>query len=587
MMILVQRRISDSNVSMIEMKEFDKEALNEAKERFELYKLQDVISNCNFEDASWTITNESLVKRFNFKYSEIVFKKEVKTRELGAYENFINAVKAYLLYKLENNALSTVCGISASFEKFFNETHFLNIEYLDVVRNKRLCSYSYYTNLRYLLEFLEFIDFEVDKEYSELLNYQNDAYFTWIEQNRDLNQREITDFESMFKFDEIIESFWNTCSEQEKEEYFPIILWWKITTRIPLRVTEFVLTPYDCIRCTDDKYFIKLRRTRLKGERGKLISHKIEKDYRIEEYRINKEIYDLISSYKELVDKYDFIPSFYGEKSDCIGRRKFLLSRRAYFNSRKFKATSLRANNMYFFTVVNLKFLFYMFCKEIVCNRFNMQLVAKGTDTSEISNNQIEIIQLMDTRHFAFINLVLNDIEPLIIKKISGHKSVESSLHYYSHVEKFVKCYTYSMAKRIAVRSESNKDVSVIQSNVNFTDETHIKFNKIFGEDKVQFREIEEGMCSSQQQNYSDCQRVNNECEICEFYHPRNELSKQKVLSRIESNNNDIKLEVEALKTLLRQYKKVKNFNSEYGQKINHIKGLANENSMLIGKHII
>ena len=47
----------------------------------------------------------------------------------------------------------------------------------------------------------------------------------------------------MFKFNDIIEDFIKTSKDDEREQFFPIILWWKISTIIPLRSHEIVLIP--------------------------------------------------------------------------------------------------------------------------------------------------------------------------------------------------------------------------------------------------------------------------------------------------------------------------------------------------------
>jgi hypothetical protein len=168
-MILVQRKISNSNVSVIEMKEFDKEALNEAKERFDFFKLQGIIKDCNFEDASWTITNESFTTKISFEFNEIVFVKESRLRELGTYDGFINAVKSYHLYKLETNVLSGIYEMNCNFKNVFNETQFLNSEYIYVLRDKPLKSNSYFGGINMLLEFLDYYNLEVDEEYLSFL----------------------------------------------------------------------------------------------------------------------------------------------------------------------------------------------------------------------------------------------------------------------------------------------------------------------------------------------------------------------------------------------------------------------------------
>ena len=49
---------------------------------------------------------------------------------------------------------------------------------------------------------------------------------------------------------------------KRQELYFPLYLWWKITNIIPLRLVEFCIIPYDCIKeSADGKNYIYLRRS--------------------------------------------------------------------------------------------------------------------------------------------------------------------------------------------------------------------------------------------------------------------------------------------------------------------------------------
>src|SRR5690606_16421815 len=115
-------------------------------------------------------------------------------------------------------------------------------------------------------------------------------------------QRNIGNFESVFKLNEVIEDFWANPDLDLKEKFFPIKLWWEISTIIPIRTTELIVTPYDCIDSRNNNYFLTVRRTQLKGSYDKKVKHNVLSDYRLQEVKITKELYELIDEYRTMVD---------------------------------------------------------------------------------------------------------------------------------------------------------------------------------------------------------------------------------------------------------------------------------------------
>lgn len=79
--------------------------------------------------------------------------------------------------------------------------------------------------------------------------------------NQTTDKRELCDFYSYFRFDHVLELYWNSnLSEKEWLFYFPIYLWWKLTAIIPTRPREYLLLPRDCIYRENNNYYIKMRK---------------------------------------------------------------------------------------------------------------------------------------------------------------------------------------------------------------------------------------------------------------------------------------------------------------------------------------
>ncbi|MCC0567461.1 hypothetical protein M4D57_25905 [Brevibacillus borstelensis] len=419
-----------------------------------------------------------------------------------------------------------------------------------------------------------------------MLYYQSEAH---SKSNKELTQRELGIFGSIFELGDALDTFWEHCSEDEKEEFYPIKLWWEITTTIPLRVSEFIVTPYDCLSEEEGFYYLTVRRTDLKGNATN-VTHKVEEDYTLQKIRINEALYRLIQAYRDLVDDYDFIPNYFYQGYQHTGRRKYLFSQRAYYKHLDFKGSTVASSILDFFSVSNLNYLLKRFYRKVIVGMFQYELVAKGDQDRDLRPYQLEYVNLMDTRHFAFINMVLNDVEPLIIKDISGHGSIKSSYHYYSHVSKFVKCYTYSMAKRISRKNKSDKGEEVIFTN--HSNQWDLAYNKVFNpdyeEELKQYKEVDGGRCSSKQKNFEDCRKVDNDCKKgCSFYHPTETKAQKEIKELVLENQRNLSTETLALKELVRQYDKAQNFAEDYGLRINKIKTIANQNAMMLSKYFL
>ena len=66
---------------------------------------------------------------------------------------------------------------------------------------------------------------------------------------------------------------------------------------LPLRVTEFLVTPKECLIKKNEKYYLIVRRTSLKGDTSVTERYKIDKDYKKYMYEITLPIANSIMEY--------------------------------------------------------------------------------------------------------------------------------------------------------------------------------------------------------------------------------------------------------------------------------------------------
>lgn len=144
------------------------------------------------------------------------------------------------------------------------------------------------------------------------------------------------------------------------------------------------------------------------------------------------------------------------------------------------------------------------------------------------------------------------------------------------------------MAKKIARKKQAEKGSEYV-IDVRKSNQWDLAFKKVFDpnyeEEWKQYREVEGGKCSSKQKGFEDCKKVDNVCEICEFYHPTETDTQKNIKALVLENQKNISTEVLALKELVKQYDKAQNFMEEYGLKINKIKTIATQNAQMLSRY--
>ena len=196
-------------------------------------------------------------------------------------------------------------------------------------------------------------------------------------------------------------------SEIDDEEYikwFPVYFWTHITFILPLRATEMLVTPFDCIRrekngrTGENEVWIRIHRTRLKGGH-KQVLHEVSKDYRLFEYRLPpSKVVTNIEKYQSLTSRHkrDYLFD-YNEKTVKNGLMSLLLYNELLGNFIKEK---LIGNHKYDFA------------------RY-----AAGVD-------EFEIVTAGDSRPIAMANLFYQNAGADICRQLANHVNLDTSAHY-------------------------------------------------------------------------------------------------------------------------------------------------------------
>lgn len=355
----------------------DERVIQEARKKFNQYLIRGVISQGKYDDDCWVLYNEVKHRSISFTVPD---GKAISDWTGCSTEAYTDYAKAYIMMVLGEMSIETLATISKNLMTFGAS------DYEDACR--------WDVDTAHILQFIMMIP-------------DNDGYLgsvaEYIEENRTLNRwckspRELSDFGSYLRFDREIKHFWESASDMQKKKYFPVHLWWRLTSILPLRATEFLLLPSDCIRSENDRYYLTVRRTKLKKRRGEL-GYTIAKDYSKHEYEIPYEMADEIASYRAAVN------------SDPKHKKDTLFSPSS-------------KSRLGYLTYVQMKSLLEEYCCEVM-HDINYP------------------INIGDTRHLAMINLILSGGSPVICRELAGHESIDISANYYANLSTVVESAAY------------------------------------------------------------------------------------------------------------------------------------------------
>lgn len=434
--------------------------------------------------------------------------------KIDVSKELILSLKKYILAKLflKKNEVTTVKSAMNDIKDMTQRTRLFDIDtvsdFMQYVSKKQ--TMLYLSNCKEFLQFCTIKD--VCEFYSKIKNFTI---------RKSPKSREIPDYESILKYDSLIKDFIDTGNIDLRMKYCPILIWWMISTIIPLRPSEFVLLKRNCIYKEKDKYYIHIERVKSKADRKK---HSIPI---MTEFQIPEALFKFINDFIDYANEIDNSGYLVSDKF-----YKKILKRVS--KDRKDKITLNKFNN-----------LFKMFEKEVVENLYHYEIVALGTVES---GNQIERIRLGDTRHLAFMNMLMQGLNPLYIQRIGGHYTLEEQLSYCNHLDTFTSAKTYVLSKMLNNKNEvyyrnysDNVDWGLKQTE-----------KELLGAKFYQLPKVKDGAGRCTSTNFpTDCKC--EECLFCEHFIPEKDVA-QTYISELKQNNlQNIEIKKELLKKLLKE----------------------------------
>jgi hypothetical protein len=374
MLAVVYEKAGGSYARYLTVHEIDAEAISRAQDVFCDYKKRGVILNESFDDAVWLLSNQKKYVSLNLSISKETYDTNALNWigcKYGCYQECVKVYITFILGEIDLVGLQGICNTFRNItDRSIDEVVAMSKHINHVVGLLRVIPGSS-AHRDYVAE-------ELEEKISQR---------SW--KNQKGKQRYLADFNTYLKFNEILNTFWTIATKNQKLFYFPLYFWWNLTAILPLRITEFLLTPRDCLDIDDKgEHVLTVRRTRLKGG-FKKVAYRIVEDYEYKKYIINESLAAELRSYIKSTDKMN--------KTEI----DTLFLQKPHF---QYIGTKVPSKNRYY-NYDNLRICLSLFYQEVVALTDNIELDA---------------LNLGDTRHLAMTNLIISGGSPVICKELAG-----------------------------------------------------------------------------------------------------------------------------------------------------------------------
>lgn len=297
-----------------------------------------------------------------------------------------------------------------------------------------------------------------------------------ISNEEDAGQRKLKPIINYMVIENEINSLFNGYVDKELLiKWFPIFFWVNITFILPLRATEMLVTPFNCIERKNDQVYLSVRRTKLKKGKRKVYAD-VNKDYEIFEYEIpDNDVVKIIEKYRETTKEHE---------------RRFLFD---YKENMINEMLSLAAFNH----------LIGLFMDEYIMNNTKYDYAKYATNIKEF-----ERVTAGDSRPIAMANLYFQNAGEDICRQLANHVNINTSSGYYTNIsETILNSSIIQLQKRINNSNKTSEDRYKRMTKYELQQDKSLCLSPL--------RKFDDG-------NIEDCEKGGflDDCMGCEYYVP-------------------------------------------------------------------
>jgi hypothetical protein len=537
----------DIDIEEIDISTFSNDVFNiensviEAKRRLKDIEIQEeAVNELHFVDDTWVFIDQLSKQKIYLIFDD--FEESVTFNKKLGKEKFENILKCWVVQLFDDHSVVTVRWCLNSLKKSISISNGFQEEFAEKLKIK--FSQSGFTehyiakSIDNIYNFLDFSQIETASDYIDVLSslYNN--------LDRKYRTRKIPSSKDVLLFSQKLDEWFLSAKSSSNKElliYYPLVIWFKLTTIIPMRPSEFCGIVRNAVTTIENKHYIKLPRIKQKKS-----YHKVQI---VDKFLISEDMYSLINDYIELSDKYG--------KTDTLISYKSILE---VMSSRK-----PPQRNKNYFTNKSLAILLKNFYLEILQDRMGLKInfdnETDGKKDEDLHESQIDydikrVLRPGDTRHIAFVSLMLQGYDQVEIARLGGHTNLKSQYHYFSHLEFWVD----SEVQRL---SENFENILQNRANGIYHPEALSLLDRLIDHswiesdiDKKQYKKLKLGYCSDESMPCTIFDDLYSGCYFCNLWRISNdelERNKDLILTEVSETFYGLKDSIAILTQLYKE----------------------------------
>lgn len=421
-----------------------------------------------FEENIWVmrITLHETNCYFNFSLLEKLKFKVVTDYEIKLIKCWVVQTLVDLMFESEDEIeFRSVAAMRYKYNvlvRFIDSSNNFNLNFFNNKKGSHIKKFfekanqdhTVYYEINSILDYIEYAYNKVSDERSEVFSkYLIELNKVLSGLNVQIYSKELPRTRDILLFDNYLNMFFEDINikEELKKYYKPIQLWWKVTTIIPIRPSEFTRKlKRNALEVENGSYYLRINR----------VKKRINLEYKtlpvLNKIKITKEIYDLINNYIISTDKYGYSETLLSYEALYKIRLEIAEMYPDLYNKCWAEWGVNSKINRGVFSAKMLGSMISKFYNDIIYGFYNEKTIEKE-------------ITPMDTRHIAFTSMMLQGYSPIEIAVIGGHRSLRAFQNYTCSVNTYI----------------DSQVISIIRKNINISTKENTKImNKIFGMSK-------------------------------------------------------------------------------------------------------
>jgi hypothetical protein len=402
--------------------------------------------NTVFDEDKWIFRNNISDYQIIIKFDDInSFFKFNKNRISADIEI---AVKCWVAYQLQERAPETARVNLNYLKTLFYMTYGLDESRIaDLEENLRNGFLSIYPNKEGRTEKGKIVKQFINASLNFLRFYGDDKYqniiYTLSEVNSciksEISLRSIPSTKDVFLFSDILEDWYRNKLHYHTLLFYPVLIWWNLTTLLPMRISEFCLIQRNCLSYKDDRPFISIPRIKKKRV------GKAREEITWDSLPIKKELHSLIFEYIKLTEMH-------------------LNTNRLICRTSIEEHLSVKNEESKDFTRTDMRKILSLFYEKIIFENHKINVNTSGYDSKEFrgkslinaSYDSTKIVERMlranDTRTLSIINLMMQGKDRVEIARLAGHFDIASQYSYQNHLKHWVDSEVFRLAENFNVQ---------------------------------------------------------------------------------------------------------------------------------------